>query len=366
MLIAKTTRDLNQAARAAAKYLKEQGIELPHGKALDLIARTAGVATHMQAQAALAEAGLRTPLKIATFADLQAALHHLTPQQLAMSVSVSEGCDDNGNAEFYSGCELMRADSAHIEAASDGVLEPEQPVLVFNGPDAADAGVNYDEADQDWAPRKDSGVLPAVSALQDLCRILSNKGVDTVLHQEGLSDAAYDALAAAAPFVGAQVLATFDRDALQRVYDKLPTTATPEECLEGQGNWGLHEDEAALATQVARLLVPSAESQQAEAKARIKAQFEMATGSGWPKVFPTWVELFGVTEAVSQLNQYYGTDLAIGPYLISSEQEQGYWCNRFGWTTSKLAATGYPDTTAPVHAMASDAQYVDFKLARDF
>ena len=75
---------------------------------------------------------------VRTYAALAAAISQMTPEQLQMSITVTEGCDINGNAEFFCAQELVLAGGVHLEAATDGVLEPTQPVLIFGNPDADD------------------------------------------------------------------------------------------------------------------------------------------------------------------------------------------------------------------------------------
>ena len=77
---------------------------------------------------------------VRTYATLAAAISQMTQEQLQMSITVTEGCDINGNAEFFCAQELVLAGGVHLEAATDGVLEPTQPVLIFGNPDAD--GVN--------------------------------------------------------------------------------------------------------------------------------------------------------------------------------------------------------------------------------
>lgn len=70
-----------------------------------------------------------------TYRKLLEALKELTEDQLDMTVTVSEGCDENGNAEFFGADTLTLAMNPDIEAGADGVLEPEQPVILFEGND---------------------------------------------------------------------------------------------------------------------------------------------------------------------------------------------------------------------------------------
>lgn len=107
MLSANSTRDLNQAARSAAKYLKELGIELPHSKALDLVARLVGKPQHMAAQAALPAAAPtagkmepatalpsgQTPATQAVIADLCKVLVNRDVEQALYDVGISDAAN---------------------------------------------------------------------------------------------------------------------------------------------------------------------------------------------------------------------------------------------------------------------------------
>ena len=66
-----------------------------------------------------------------TYRQLQVALKELTGDQLDMTIVVSAGCDSNGNAEFFGGDCLTLAMNPDIEAAADGVLDSDQPVILF-------------------------------------------------------------------------------------------------------------------------------------------------------------------------------------------------------------------------------------------
>ena len=235
MLNANTTRDLNQAARAAKKYLNEEGLTLSHNQGLNLVARMVGYSHHMAAQAALATTGIDRPVAIKSFGDLQKALNALTEEQLRMSVTVSEGCDENGDAEFFDCVQFMLAGDDSLLAASDGVIEANQPVLLFGG-----ANVNQEFVPES-AEQRALASLTRETVIDDLCRVLAHPDLDSALHRQGLSDAAYNALARATTYVNEDVLKLFNAEALSRGYDNLPTSSEPEEFLAGHGGWGLHE-----------------------------------------------------------------------------------------------------------------------------
>ena len=72
------------------------------------------------------------PPRLITYQQLLEALQELTPEQRAMTATVSAGCDENGNAEFFAVDALTLAKNPDINAAVDGVLDSdEQPVILF-------------------------------------------------------------------------------------------------------------------------------------------------------------------------------------------------------------------------------------------
>ena len=66
-----------------------------------------------------------------SFRKLIVALEELTDDQLDMTVTVSAGCDENGNAEFYCGDALTLAMNPDVEAANPG-FEDTQPIILFD------------------------------------------------------------------------------------------------------------------------------------------------------------------------------------------------------------------------------------------
>lgn len=66
-----------------------------------------------------------------TYRELLAALRELSEEQLDMDITVSSGCDENGNAEFFKGDALTLAMNDDVAAAADGVLENNQPIILF-------------------------------------------------------------------------------------------------------------------------------------------------------------------------------------------------------------------------------------------
>jgi hypothetical protein len=71
-------------------------------------------------------------MKYMTYRKLKEALEELTDDQLDMTVTVSAGCDENGNAEFFCGDALTLAMNPDVEAGACDVLEETQPIILFD------------------------------------------------------------------------------------------------------------------------------------------------------------------------------------------------------------------------------------------
>lgn len=68
-----------------------------------------------------------------TYRELQQGLSMLTEEQLNQDVMISEGCDENGDAEFFKVDSVTIVGEGQIDSAADGVLENGQVVLLFEG-----------------------------------------------------------------------------------------------------------------------------------------------------------------------------------------------------------------------------------------
>ena len=66
-----------------------------------------------------------------TYGDLLTTLTELTPSQLKMSITVSAGCDENGDAEFFSCDTLTLAGNPDIVNAASDLFELDQPIILF-------------------------------------------------------------------------------------------------------------------------------------------------------------------------------------------------------------------------------------------
>ena len=85
------------------------------------------------------------------------------------------------------------------------------------------------------------------------------------------------------------------------------------------------------------------------------------------------IERVGLTKTVSELNSAYEVLLHVGPYIIQSKNEHGYWSNDFGFAYDRDAATGYPeaDIRNPeqlklIKVLAPDAIFVAYDTVEDF
>lgn len=125
---------VNRAARTLSQAIREKtGEALKHSDTLDIIARLQGFPNHMAANAAL-EATTKgaTSFEVKTWADLWQVIAAMSDEERKGSISISDGCDTNGNAEFFDATSLVKASDSSIAAASDGVLEDSDYVLLFN------------------------------------------------------------------------------------------------------------------------------------------------------------------------------------------------------------------------------------------
>ena len=66
-----------------------------------------------------------------TYRDLLKILVTLKDEQLDKDILVSEGCDDNGNADFYTIYDLTKVGVGVIDSAADLLFKKEHPVLLY-------------------------------------------------------------------------------------------------------------------------------------------------------------------------------------------------------------------------------------------
>ena len=77
------------------------------------------------------ERGLSDDVRPLSYRQLLERLQELTEEQLDMSCTVSFGCDENGNGEFYPVTDTCLSDEGIVDAAADGILDPGTPVLLI-------------------------------------------------------------------------------------------------------------------------------------------------------------------------------------------------------------------------------------------
>lgn len=126
------SKAVNRAAKTIRSFLSENKIELTQAQALDLVARLQGFPNHMSANAALKKQEVSEETALKSWNDLWQFIATMSEEQRKASITVSEGCDENGNAEFFDATSIVKATASCIEAASDGVLDKDDHVLLFN------------------------------------------------------------------------------------------------------------------------------------------------------------------------------------------------------------------------------------------
>lgn len=104
-------------------------------------------------------------------------------------------------------------------------------------------------------------------------------------------------------------------------------------------------------------------------KRRLAAQFEMAIGesigTALDHIQPGEGCGLALIRTMLKLNKQHDIALSFGEHIIRSEQEQGYWCNGFGWVSHPDAATGYTWKN-PLAGFPPDARHVSFATAKAF
>lgn len=99
---------------------------------------------------------------------------------------------------------------------------------------------------------------------------------------------------------------------------------------------------------------------------RLRMQYEVAIGESGDYAL-CLVEEKGLRAALDQLFERKDLVLSIGPYVVRSESERGYWNTHQGWVYDKRSATGYASNTlSGLAGLAADAQMVLYTSAVDF
>lgn len=384
MLNATSTRDINQAARAASTFLQGLGVELTHAKALDLVARTLGYPHHMAAQAAVPA---QAPKAVEALAVAWTPPSELVEavRSLVFSAVTPQGERDKTLVAKEALEALYQVTNRLVEASVDVADTARRLANEFRDDVACkdfeawgnEALPLFDLMAGTAATATSQSAGVPVAVVDDLCRILSHPDIDKALYDEGISDAAYSALADAAKYVSPSILADMSPDALRQAYDDLPASVSPEEFIKGHGNWSLSESEHALASRLAKALaagpkvaaVPQVSNLDVSIQ-RATTQLELAYGSSSVKKVEAAIRKHGVRKALQLLNVRFDLALALGSHLIASDEEQGFWCNSFGWTSRRMAASGFSPTDA-AHALNSgtfpaDVRLVPFDEAQDY
>jgi hypothetical protein len=140
---------VNQAAKTVARFMAEKGIKLAHHDALDLIARLQGFPSHTAANARLEGVSKGTPQALKSWTDLFQVIACMNASERDGSITLTEGCDDNGNAEFFQSDLIIKATDSSIAAAADGVLERTDFVLLYNAKPAQEQSAEAQEQTAD-------------------------------------------------------------------------------------------------------------------------------------------------------------------------------------------------------------------------
>jgi predicted RNA-binding protein with TRAM domain len=69
-----------------------------------------------------------------TYRELKKYLSTLSAKQLDQKVVVTEGCDGNGNADFFTIGEVTKVGDGDVDAGADLLLENGQVVLIQDAP----------------------------------------------------------------------------------------------------------------------------------------------------------------------------------------------------------------------------------------
>jgi hypothetical protein len=313
MLYAKNGRQMNLAAKALSKHLEGEGIHLGHQAAMHAVAKLLGFSSIGAATEALDGQKRGVAASVKSWRDLAHALGTLTDSQLDMSITVSEGCDENGNAEFFPAYELLLAGDDRLLAASDGVLENLQPVLIFNGaePDSAPIpghlGVTFQQEFQSGDKTATAAILALDTGVVDL---LDEHSIDLSLVRH--------------PDVKTTVWMAGESQGLPVYWDN--QRCCPVVHLENlkETGWAKKVEE--------------------ENWLRLAAQLELQGNE------PNFVA--GLLEAAKlqglspegasvELSQRLGAYFSVGPLVAFSHTEKGYFNTNFGWIPASKGATGF-------------------------
>lgn len=102
-----------------------------------------------------------------------------------------------------------------------------------------------------------------------------------------------------------------------------------------------------------------------EDMARVCMQYEVATQES-SDAARALVERIGLAAALEQWENDRELAIRLGPCIVRSELESGYWNENQGWVFDKRSATGYSVDRKDGSALAPDAKLVDYATAVDF
>lgn len=131
MLQAQNGRQFNLAAKTIRTFFEEKNVGVSHAEALTLVARLAGYPSYEAAQASFEGVKSGLAREVPTWRHLAHAICTLDDAQLDMKVELTDGCDDNGNAQFTDPVALVLANDWTIQAATDMLYKPTQPILLI-------------------------------------------------------------------------------------------------------------------------------------------------------------------------------------------------------------------------------------------
>lgn len=313
MLYAKNGRQMNLAAKALSKHLEGEGIHLGHQAAMHAVAKLLGFSSIGAATTALEGQKRGVAASVKSWRDLAHALGTLTDSQLDMSITVSEGCDENGNAEFFPAYEFLLAGDDSLLAASDGVLENLQPVLIFNGvepesvPIPSHLGVTFMQVFQNGDKTTNMAVLALDTGVVDL---LDEPPIDLSLIRH--------------PDVKTTVWMAGESRGLPVYWDN--QRCGPVVHLEAlkQAGWANRVEEENWLRLAAQLELQGNES------TFVAGLLETAKSQG-----------LSPERASVELSQRLGAYFSVGPLVAFSYSEKGYFNTNFGWVPAPKGATGF-------------------------
>lgn len=122
---------VNQAAKTVAQFMAEKGAPLAHHDALDLIARLQGFPSHEAANARLKGIRQGMPQALKSWADLFQVIACMNDTERRGSITLSEGSDTRGDAEFVQSELIVKATDASIARAAGAALAPSDFVLIY-------------------------------------------------------------------------------------------------------------------------------------------------------------------------------------------------------------------------------------------